>query len=193
MTQPAMTPFSMSGSRGGRRVRRPPRPPSRRRHWAWVGITTVFLVIVGGGTLLALGYTLRPVHLVLLSACGAVALAVLLVSLGPAQLAVTSGAREDPWHVRHAVPYSVPGRDLRVVRDAQAISEELSGRRPSPDLHDRLRSLAEDRVRRAYPIGLADPGARELLGDRAHRLLTGPPRRLSPADLTHVIDRIEEL
>lgn len=193
MTQPAMTPFSMSGPPRRRRSRKPPKPPSRRRHWAWVGVTTVFLVIVGGGTLLALGHTLRPVHLVLLAACGAVALAILLVSLGPAQLATTSSDREDPWHVRHAVPYSSPGRDLRVVRDAQAISAELSGRQPSPDLHHRLRSLAEERVRGAYPLGLADPGAREMLGDRAHRLLTGPPRRLTPADLTYVIDRIEEL
>ena len=191
MTPPAMTPLSTS--RSPVRRRRPPKPPSRRRHWSWVGVTTVFLLILGGGTLLALGHTLRPLHLALLAACGALALAVLLVSLGPAQLAVTSSDRGDPWHVRHAVPYSAPGRDMRVVRDAQAISEELSSRRPSPDLHDRLRSLAEDRVRRAYPIGLADPGAREMLGDRAHRLLTGPTRRLSPADLTYVINRIEDL
>src|SRR5690606_24232978 len=99
----------------------------------------------------------------------------------------------DPWHVRHAVPYAAPGRDLRVVLDARAITAELGGRRPNPDLHQRLRELAEARLRAAGAGALTDPQSAEALGERAFGLLTGAPRRLTPDDLTHVIDRIEEL
>ena len=81
----------------------------------------------------------------------------------------------------------------RIQQRLYCITAELGGRRPNPDLHQRLRELAEARLRAAGAGALTDPQSAEGLGERAFGLLTGAPRRLTPDDLTHVIDRIEEL
>lgn len=166
----------------------------RLRWWVFSSVGAVLIAVTGAGTLAASGWDVRLGPVLLLAASGALAFALLLEVFGPAQL--PSGQRYrhlDPWRLRHAVPYTPPGRDAQVVRDAQAITRELGGRQPVIYLHDRLAALAQDHLRAAYRVGLGDPRSRELLGERAHTLLTGPSQRLRLEDLTHVIDRIEEL
>lgn len=165
----------------------------RSRPWVYLGVGALTIATAAAGMLLSLGYHLRPVQLALLALAGALALATLFAALGPAQRTAALEQEADPWRVRHAVPYASPGRDLRVLRDAHTITAELAGRNPNPELHHRLRELAQEEVRAAYSLDLGSSGAQEVLGERAHELLTGPPRRLSPADLRHVIDRIEEM
>lgn len=162
------------------------------RSWVFTAVGAALLVIAGAGTLAASGWDVRLGPVIALATAGAVAVGLLLEVLGPSHLP-TGRRPADPWRVRHAVPYSPPGRDTRVVRDAQAITRELTDRLPVADLHHRLAELTQDRLRTAYGVGLGDPRSRELLGEPAHALLTRPPRRLRLEDLTHVIERIEQL
>lgn len=171
-----------------------PRQRLRLRWWGSTAVGAALIAVTGAGTLAASGWDVRLGPVILLAVAGALAFALLLEVFGPAHLPTGHRHRHaDPWRLRHAVPYAAPGRDARVLRDALAITREVSGREPVPDLHERLASLAQDRLRAAYGVDLGDHRSRELLGERAHTLLAGPPKRLRLADLTHIIDRIEEL
>ena len=176
-----------SGPPRGTGVSRP-----RIRSWAFTAVGAVLIAIAGAGTLAASGWDVRLSPVLALAAAGALATGLVLEVLGPAHLP-TGRRPADPWRLRHAVPYAPPGRDTRVLRDAGAITRELTAGLPVPELHHRLAELAEDRLRTAYGVSLGDRRAGELLGDRAHSLLTGPPRRLGVPDLTHLLERIEDL
>lgn len=162
------------------------------RWWAFTAVAAVLVAITGAGTLAASGWDVRLGPVIVLAVAGTLAFALLLEVFGPAHLP-TGRRHVNPWRLRHAVPFAPPGRDTQVVRDAQAITRELMGSQPVPDLHTRLVGLAEDRLRAAYGLDLGDPRSRGLLGARAHTLLTGPPQRLRLEDLTHIVGRIEEL
>lgn len=194
--EPMMTsetlPTGPSGSSGSATGPRGSVPRPRIRSWAFTAVGAVLIAIAGAGTLAASGWDVRLSPVVALAAAGALATGLVLEVLGPAHLP-TGRRHADPWRLRHAVPYAPPGRDTRVLRDASAITRELTARLPVPELHHRLAELAGDRLRTAYGVSLGDRRAPELLGDRAHALLTGPPQRLGLADLTHLLERIEDL
>lgn len=165
----------------------------RSRPWVLVGIGAALLAVTGAGTLAALGHDVRIVPVVVIGIAGSLAISLLLDALGPAHLPTGRHHLADPWRVRHAIPFAADGRDHLVLLDARAMTAELGGRRPSPDLHDRLRWLARDQLRAAYALDIEDARSRELLGERVHGLLTGPPRRLAWQDLLDIVDRIEDL
>lgn len=166
---------------------------TRLRWWVFTGVGAAPIAITGAGTLAASGWDVRLGPVVLIALTAAVAFGLLLEVFGPAQLPTAHRFRHvDPWRLRHAVPDAHQGRDTQMVRDAAAMRRVLIGGQQAA-LHDRLVGVAQDQVRAAYGLGLGDARSRELLGVRAHDLLTGPPRRLGTADVEHIIDRIEAL
>ena len=64
---------------------------------------------------------------------------------------------------------------------------------PDNVLRDRLAGLARLRLEQRHGLRLGDPRADELLGPELTAVLTGPPRRLSRAEIDRCVPRIEEL
>ena len=75
----------------------------------------------------------------------------------------------------------------------RVIAGHLDARVPNAGLRDRLADLADRRLGQRHDLGLRDPDAAALLGDEAHKILTGPPRRLSRDGIARCVRQIEEL
>jgi hypothetical protein len=122
-----------------------------------------------------------------------VALAVSLV-LAVAWLTVDTLATEGPsWEVHGGDDVHVAGADPGLATYRRILEDHLSAREPSPVLRDRLAALATQRLSRHHGLALGDPGSQERLGPDLTAVLSGPVRRLTPAELDTFLHRIEDL
>ena len=103
------------------------------------------------------------------------------------------GATPEAWAVPRRTYAAPPGQDSRTASYLRLMEDNLTARDPRPLLRDRLRILAELRLRQQHDLSLPDPRAEELLGPDVVAVLTGPVRRLGPRDIDHTLTRIEEL
>ena len=108
-------------------------------------------------------------------------------------MADAMGATPVGWAVPRRSYAPVPGHDGRTAAYLRLIEDQLTARDARPMLRDRLRALADVRLRQRHDLELADPRAEPLLGPEVYALLTGPPRRLSPPEIERTLTRIEEL
>lgn len=156
-----------------------------RRHWRWrVGLALgVFAGLELGGA--RLGFDPEPLRLLLV-----VALAVLLTGV----LLDTLPDRRPLWEVPppHR-PLVHRGVDERTATYLRLLESSRSARHPDPALRDRLAALAELVLQVRYAEAWGSPAARSRLGEDLWRMLTGPERRLSAAELDRCLSRIEEL
>lgn len=119
-------------------------------------------------------------------------LIVLGVALGGALCDVLVG--ESPhWDLDVARPMPTEGLDRRTARFLGLLESHLSARTPDHALPDRLLELADLALRQRHHVGVREPAARDLLGPDLCRILDEPPRRLSRAEITRCVTRIEEL
>lgn len=103
------------------------------------------------------------------------------------------GATPAGWAVPQPSYANPPGHDSRTAGYLRLIEDQLTAREASPRLRDRLRTLADLRLRQQLDLELDDPRAEAALGPDAYALLTGPPRRISPREIDQTLTRIEEL
>lgn len=103
------------------------------------------------------------------------------------------------WQVlaeRRAVP---PGQDQGTARWVRLIEGHQSLATPDDRLQQRLAGVVDRVLRTRHGHGLDDlsqasPEHRtSVLGPEVVAVLDGPPRRLRPAELTRVVERIEAL
>lgn len=124
-----------------------------------------------------------PVRLALLVAVG-VAVCGLLLDTGAIGAA--------GWEVVHAYPVTPPGQDHGLSTYVRLVENHLTSRTADPLLQQRLRRLVEMRLARRG-LQLGDAGVDDLLGPAVRAVIDGPSRKLSPAQLTQCVRRIEEL
>ena len=120
----------------------------------------------------------------------------LVIVLGVALAGVFSDALvgESPhWDIDVARPATSEGLDRRTARFLGILESHLTARTPDPALADRLLELADLALRQRHHMGVHDRAARDLLGPDVCRILDEPPRRLSRAEITRCVTRIEEL
>jgi hypothetical protein len=120
----------------------------------------------------------------------------LLVATGVAVLGLALDALSDPaptWELPLERPSLRDGGDPRLSLYVNLIEAHLAARADDAALRDRLRSLADQVLRQRHGVRREDPRAAELLGPELTAVLSGPVRRLSPADIDHCLTRIEEL
>ena len=103
------------------------------------------------------------------------------------------GATPQGWAVPRASYANPPGHDARTAAYLRLIEDQLTAREANPRLRDRLRTLADLRLRQQHDLELTDPRAEALLGPAVMAVLTGPPQRLSSRDIDQTLTRIEEL
>ncbi|MGB0100130.1 MAG: hypothetical protein WBP61_07595 [Nocardioides sp.] len=120
----------------------------------------------------------------------------LLVATCVAVLGLAFDALSDPgpvWDLDLERASAREGGDARLGRHVNLIEAHLAARRDDPALRDRLAALADDVLRQRHGVRRTDRRAEELLGPELVAVLTGPVRRLSPADIDRCLTRIEEL
>lgn len=120
----------------------------------------------------------------------------LLVALGFSMLGLVLDALADTgptWAVDAVRAPTLIGRDPRLARHLSLLEGHVTARTPDGALQDRLGQLADLVLRQRHGMDLRAPAARELLGVEVFALLTGPPGRLSRADIDRCVSRIEEL
>ena len=120
----------------------------------------------------------------------------LLVATTVAVLGLALDALSDPppaWDVEVERPSVRDGGDPRLGLYVNLIEAHLAARTDDAALRDRLRTLADQVLRQRHGVRREDPRAAELLGPELTTVLTGPVRRLSPADVDRCLTRIEEL
>ena len=100
---------------------------------------------------------------------------------------------EPSWGVEVEEPSVRESGDPRLVRYAALIEAHLASREPDRALRDRLGVLADQVLRHRHGLRRDDPAAAALLGPELSAVLTGPPRRLSRAQIAHCLTTIEEL
>jgi hypothetical protein len=86
-----------------------------------------------------------------------------------------------------------PTGDPRLVRYVGLIESHLSAKGDDRALRDRLGTLAEQALRQRHGVTRDDAAAAELLGTELHDLFSGPPRRITLAQLDRYLTTIEEL
>jgi hypothetical protein len=97
------------------------------------------------------------------------------------------------WEVVVERPSGRDTGDPRLGRYVNLLEAHLSARSRDPALRDRLGVLADQVLRQRYGVPRDDPRAAELLGPDLTDVLTGPARRLAPAEIDRCLTRIEEL
>lgn len=97
------------------------------------------------------------------------------------------------WDVEVERPSGREHRDPRLAGYLRLLEAHAAARSPDPVLRDRLATLADRVLAQRHGLGRADPGATALLGPEVLAVLTGPPRRLTPAEIDRCLTRIEEL
>lgn len=120
----------------------------------------------------------------------------LLVATGVGVLGLALDALSDPapaWDMEPERVSARDGGDQRLSLYAGLIEAHLAVRTPDPALRERLGSLADQALRQRHGVRRDDPRAADLLGPELVAVLTGPVRRLSPADIDRSLTRIEEL
>ena len=97
------------------------------------------------------------------------------------------------WEVVVERPGARNTGDPRLGRYVNLLEAHLSARSRDATLRDRLAILADQVLRQRYGVTVDDPRAAELLGPDLVAVLTGPARRLGPAEIDRCLTRIEEL
>jgi hypothetical protein len=134
-----------------------------RVHWWWRGAGALLLYAVLEVTLTLAGYAPDALRLALLVCVGVTATGLVLDGM------VVSGPAL--W-TEHPVPSVVPpGADVRLGAYVRLVEDHLSSPTPGAALRDRLVTLSDGRL------------AEEL---------SGPPRRLSRAEIDDYLRRIEQ-
>ncbi|MGI8523821.1 MAG: hypothetical protein ACR2K3_11020 [Nocardioides sp.] len=155
---------------------------SRRR---WVGRVVVGALLYAAIYAGALVEHVRP---------DAVRLA-LLVGVGVAVIGLvldTAAIGAAGWEVVDAFPVTPPGQDHGLSTYVRLVENHLTSRTPDPLLQQRLERLVDLRLERRS-LRRGDPGVDDLLGPAVLRVIDGPTRRLTPAELTQCVRHIEEL
>lgn len=155
-----------------------PRAVARRVVWAAV----LFAVLYAGFAVL--DFEPHPLPLLLLVVVGVAAVGLVVDGLG---------GEEPSWTVDMARWASPPGQDPRLAIYLRLLESHLTTATPDPALRDRLAAIAALRLQQGH--GVAGPGPRRdaLLGPDLTAVLDGPVRRLSRAEITRCVQRIEEL
>jgi hypothetical protein len=83
--------------------------------------------------------------------------------------------------------------DPRLARYVNLIEAHLSARADDVALRDRLAALTDQVLRQRYDLRRDDPRAAALIGPELDAVVSGPVRRLTPADIDRCLTRIEEL
>ncbi|MBB3043265.1 hypothetical protein KM427_19305 [Nocardioides sp. LMS-CY] len=125
-----------------------------------------------------------PIRLALLVAICTALLGLLVDALGGA---------EPSWRVEVERPSVRESGDPRLVRYVALIEAHLSSRTAEHALRDRLAQLADQVLRQRHGLHRDDPEAAQLLGPELVGVLSGPPRRLSRAEIDRCLTAIEEL
>jgi len=155
-----------------------------RRPGVWRPVAAVALALVLYVVLALLHFDPDPLRLGLLVLVG-VAAATLFVD------AFDTGA--GGWELQ-AGHWTIPaGQDQGFSAYLHAIEHHLTVDVPDGALRDRLARLAALRLEQRHGLVLGDPRADELLGPELADVLTGPPRRLSRAEIDRCVRRMEEL
>jgi hypothetical protein len=100
---------------------------------------------------------------------------------------------EPSWRVEVERPSVRTSGDPRLVHNVGLIEAHLSSRTPDHALRDRLSVLTDQVLRQRHGLRREDPAAAGLLDPDLLEVLTGPPRRLSHAQIDHCLRMIEEL
>jgi hypothetical protein len=155
-------------------------------HWS-VRLGVLAAVVVALHVLLTIfDYDPHPVRLALLTT----------VAMGATWLVsdvlVDAGAA---WNVYSEQPVSEGQLDPRLAAYLRTLEGHLTSSTADAGLRDRLAALAD---RRLAKRGLSRGGpsgaeARDLLGPDLAATLDGPPRRMTVAEITRHVTRIEEL
>jgi hypothetical protein len=97
------------------------------------------------------------------------------------------------WEVAVERPAGRATGDPRLSRYVNLLEAHLTARSRDAALRDRLGTLADQVLRQRHAVARDDPRALELLGPELVAVLTGPARRLDPAEIDRCLTRIEEL
>jgi hypothetical protein len=109
-------------------------------------------------------------------------------------LMVDALAGDEPvWTVESEEHVTRSAGDPRLVRYVALLESHLSAKEDDRALRDRIGVLADQVLRQRHGLGRGDPAAAGLLGPELAEVLTGPPRRLAPAQLDRCLTRIEEI
>jgi hypothetical protein len=120
----------------------------------------------------------------------------LLVAIAAGVLGLVLDALEDgspSWDVPVERPSGRDTGDPRLGLYVNLLEAHLSARSRDATLRHRLGVLADQVLRQRYGVPRDDPRAAELLGPDLVAVLTGPDRRLEPAEIDRCLTRIEEL
>jgi hypothetical protein len=120
----------------------------------------------------------------------------LLVATTVGVLGLALDALSDPapsWDLPNERPSVRDGGDPRLGLYVNLIDAHLAARADDAALRDRLGTLADQVLRQRHGVRREDPRAAGLLGAELTAVLSGPVRRLSPADIDRCLTRIEEL
>jgi hypothetical protein len=134
-----------------------------RVRWWWRGLGALLLYAVLEVTLTLVDYAPDALRLALLVGVGVAATSLVLDGMAASGPAVWS---DHPVH-----PVVPPGADLRLAAYVRLVEDHLTAPTPGAALRDRLVTLSDGR----------------LAGE-----LSGPPRRLSRAEIDDYLRRIEE-
>jgi hypothetical protein len=118
-----------------------------------------------------------------------VAICVCVLGLVPDALGETTPS----WEVEVERSSGRDTGDPRLGRYVNLLEAHLSARSHDTALRHRLDVLADQVLRQRYGVSRDDPRAAELLGPELVDVLTGPTRRLAPAEIDRCLTRIEEL
>jgi hypothetical protein len=120
----------------------------------------------------------------------------LLVAMCVGVLGLVLDALSDPapaWDLEPERPSVREGSDARLGLYVGLIEAHLAARTDDAALRERLRTLTDQVLTQRHGVRRDDPRAADLLGPELVAVLTGPVRRLSPADIDRCLTRIEEL
>ena len=97
------------------------------------------------------------------------------------------------WVVEVEQPTARETSDSRFAHYVAMLEAHLSARSHDVVVRDRLGVLADHVLRQRYGVRHDDPRAPDLLGPELTAVLSGPARRLEPAEIDRCLTRIEEL
>jgi hypothetical protein len=156
-----------------------------RRPGVWRPVAAVVLALVLYVVLALLDFDPDPLRLGLL---------VLVCAAAAALLIDTFDTGETGWDLQEAGHWTMPvGQDQGFSAYLHAIEHHLTVDVPDGALRDRLAGLAALRLEQRHGLVLGDPRADDLLGPELSDVLSGPPRRLSRAEIDRCVRRMEEL
>lgn len=155
------------------------------RSWIVRGLTVVVLAAVVN-VLLDLVSRRHDVVLVTLAVACVVAAASLVVE-------GTGATPSTSWSVERLADTRPARTEATLASYERLLERHWSSREPDTDLQQRLLSLAGRRLAQTHRTEDREERLRAVLGPDLEVLVDPRPRRLSPARISRIIDRIEEL